>query len=218
MKTSILTSLDSLPYFTVEGVKQLFDDNSKAAGTIQTALYRWMKAGHVIQLKKGVYMTRRFHEFHRPDADFSMAVSAILIPQSYISLEFILQRNAILTEVTYPISAITLKNTRMIDNSFGTFTYHHIKGELYRGFTISDYYGIPFAQASVAKALFDFLYLRPWTGSRRASTYNLAEDLRLNLEEFSAADQYEFAGYVESSQVLKMDHILKNLRRTVWRP
>jgi len=39
-KTSILSSRDSLPYFTVEGVKQLFGIDSAAAGTIQTTLYR----------------------------------------------------------------------------------------------------------------------------------------------------------------------------------
>jgi len=217
MKTSILSTFDSLPYFTLEGIKQLFSNDSTASGTIQTALYRWMKSGHVIQLKKGVYMTRRYYELHHADADFSMAVSAILIPQSYVSLEFILLRNAVLTEVTYPISAITLKNTRVIENSLGTFTYHHIKDDFYRGFSISDYYGILFAQASVAKALFDYLYLRPWTGSMRSSTYNLTEELRLNLEDFSSADQNEFAEYVESSQVLKMEQVLKNLRRNVWR-
>jgi hypothetical protein len=217
MKKSILSSLDLLPYFTVEAVKQLFGKDSNASGTVQTALYRWMKSGKVIQLKKGVYTTRRFYEVHRADADFSMAVSAILIPQSYVSLEFILQRNAVLSEVTYPISAITLKNTRVIENSLGTYTYHHIKDELYRGFSISEYYGIPFAQASISKALFDYLYFRPWTGNLRSSTYNLAEELRLTLDDLSAADQNEFAGYVESSQVLKMDHLLKNLRRTVWR-
>jgi hypothetical protein len=232
MKTSILSSLDSIPYFTIEGVKQLFGNDITAAGTVQTTLYRWMKSGHVIQLKKGVYTTRRFYELHRADADFSIAVSAILIPQSYISLEFILQRNAILTEVTYPTSAITLKNTRLIQNSLGIFTYHHIKKELYRGFTISSYNGIPFCQASVAKALFDYLYLRPWRGiyaagdpfkegafvSIQSPKYNLAEELRLNLDDFSAANQNEFAEYVESSKVLKMDHILKNMRRTIWRP
>ncbi|MEW6649755.1 MAG: hypothetical protein AB1453_06155 [Chloroflexota bacterium] len=33
-------------------VKQLLGDKSAAAGTIQTALYRWMKAWQIIQLKK----------------------------------------------------------------------------------------------------------------------------------------------------------------------
>ena len=60
MKTEILSSLDPLPYFTIEVVKQLRGNESIAAGTVQTELYRWMKAGQIIQLKKGFYMTRRF--------------------------------------------------------------------------------------------------------------------------------------------------------------
>jgi len=214
MKPSILTSLESFPYFTIEAVKQLLEDESVAAGTIQTALYRWMKAGHVYQLKKGVYMTRRFFELHRADANFSPAVSAILIPQSYVSLDFILQRHAILTEVTYPTSAITLKHTRVIENKLGTFTFRNIKENLYKGFVISDYLGIPFSQATVAKALFDYLYLHSWRGKDRLSSYNLIEDLRLNLEDFSKQDQTEFAIFVETSKSKKMDEILKNLRKT----
>ena len=216
MKYSILSSLDSFPYFTIEAVKQLLGDESVAAGTIQTALYRWMKAGRIIQLKKGVYMTHRFFELHRADADFAPMVSAILIPQSYLSMEYILQRNAILTEMTYPVSAITLKQTRVFENKLGTFTYRNIKADLYQGFTISETMGIPFAQATLAKALFDFLYFRPLGGKRQAENYDLAEELRLNLEGFSEKNQSEFAEFVEMSESRKMDQILRILRKTVW--
>ncbi len=216
MKLAILSSLDSFPYFTIEAVKQLLGEET-AAGTVQTALYRWMKAGQIIPLKKGVYMTRRFFELHRADADFAPMVSAILIPQSYLSMEYILQRNAILTEVTHPISAITTKQTRVFENELGTFTYRHIKADLYLGFTISQTLGIPFAQATVAKALFDYLYFRPWKNRRRSANYDLAEELRLNLEDFTKKDQAEFAEFVELSKSKKMDLILKNLGKSVWR-
>lgn len=212
MKFSDLTLLESLPYFTIEAVKQLGEDKDTAPDTIRTALYRWMKTGRVIQIKKGIYTTRRFYE----DENFSMAISAIIMPQSYVSLEFILQRNAILTDITYPISAITTKNTRTIENALGTFSYRHIKDELYQGYSISNYFGILFAQASVTKALFDYLYLRPNIGNFSSSSHNLAEDLRLNLDEFSASNQEEFATYVESSKSSKMNRILENLRSTVW--
>ncbi len=217
MKSENLSSLESFPYFTIEAVKQLLGDESVAAGTIQTALYRWMKAGQIIQLKKGVYMTRRFFEQHRADADFAPMVSTILISQSYLSLEYVLQRSAILTEMTYPVTAVTLKQTRVFENKLGTFTYRNIKADLYQGFAFSEYMGIPIAQATVAKALFDFLYLRPWKGSRRLAGYNLAEDLRLNLEDFSESDQVELETFVEISNSKKMEQILKNLRKTVWR-
>jgi hypothetical protein len=217
MKTSILYSLESFPYFTIEAVRQLLGDESDAAGSIQTALYRWMKTGHIVQLKKGVYMTRRFYELHHGDVDFAPAVSAILIPQSYMSLEFILQRRAILTEVTYPISAVTLKHTRLIENKLGTFAYRNIKENLYNGFSISNYLGIPFSQATVAKALFDYLYLLSWKGKSQLSSYNLVEDLRLNLEDFSEEEQTAFAEFVEMSKSRKMSQILENLRKSIWR-
>jgi len=162
-------------------------------------------------------MTRRFFELHRADADFAPMISAILIPQSYLSLEYILQRNAVLSEMTYSVSAVTLKQTRVFENKLGTFTYRNIKTDLYQGFTITEYLGIPIALATVAKALFDFLYLRTWKSNQQSAGYDLAEDLRLNLEDFSEKDQVEFANFIEMSKSKKMDQILENLRKTVWR-
>ncbi|MBA4384522.1 MAG: hypothetical protein C0410_07280 [Anaerolinea sp.] len=218
MNISSLTSFESIPYFTIEAVKQLLGDEYISAGSVRTALYRWMKTGHIIQLKKGVYMTRFFYEMHKTDMDFSLAISSILIPQSYNSLESILQRYGILTEITFPITSITLKHTRVINNKFGTFNYRNLKENLYTGFEISQYLGIPFAKATLSKALFDYLYLHTINGKERYSNYNLAEDYRLNLEDFNESDQSEFAKYVETSKSLKMSRILSNLRKTIWRP
>ncbi len=158
MKTRILDSLDRMPYFTIEAVKQLLEETSPDDGSIRTTIYRWTKAGDIVRLKKGVYMTRRFYEAHRSDEEFASMVSAILIPQSYLSLEYILQRNNILTDITYPITAVTLKQTRVFENKLGTFSYRNIKPALYHGFTFSEYSGIPIAKAPLAKALFDYLY------------------------------------------------------------
>ena len=216
MKYSIISALETFPYFTIEAVKQLLGDASAAAGSVQTALYRWMKAGQIIQIKRGTYMTRRFYEFHRAENEFAPMVSAILIPQSYLSLEYVLQRNAFLTEMTYPVSAVTLKQTRLFENEIGTFTFRNIKADLYSGFTISEHLGIPFARATVAKALFDFLYLRPLKGYENLASYDLVADLRLNLEDFLESDQEEFATFVETSKSRKMNWILNNLRRSVW--
>lgn len=218
MKTTILSSLDTLPYFTLESVRQLLEEESVSKSNINTLIYRWMKTGQVIHLKRGIYMTRRFYELHRADPDFAPMVSAILIPQSYVSLEYILQRKGILTEITYPITAITLKQPRVFENSLGIYTYRHIKEELYQGFTFSEYIGIPIAMASVAKALFDFLYFRPNLLINLTRNYFLAEDLRLNLDEFTDKDKEEFAGFVEMSKSTKMERVLNNLRKTVWRP
>ncbi len=218
MKTDFLDSLSKLPYFTSESVKQIWPSAGVKDATLHTALYRWMKRGQIIQLKKGVYMSRRFFEQHRAEPEFSPAVSAILMPQSYVSLEFVLQRYSILTEVTHPISCVTVKNTRVIENDLGTFSYRHIKPRLYHGYNLYDYHGILFALATKAKALFDTLYLRPLPRGIGSPDFNLAEALRLNLDEFSPEDVAEYAGTTAESQSPKMDAILKNLRKTVWRP
>ena len=191
-----LSAFENLPYFTITGFRQIAGDEVTSDAHARTALHRWVKAGHLIALKKGVYMHHRFYERHRPEAQFSPLVSAILLPQSYLSLEYVLQMNNILTEITYPVTAITLKNTRTISNSLGTFDYHHIQPALYQGFQFGGAYGVPIAQASLAKALFDYLYLRPQPVELAPEHYNLAEDLRLNVDEFTPAQRAEFTSYV----------------------
>ena len=218
MKSAILSSFDSIPYFTIEGVRQLLSDEKSARGSVQTKLYRWMKNGLVIQLKKGVYMTHRFFDLHHADEDFIPAVSAILIPQSYVSLEYRLQQLGMLTEITFPLTAVTLKHTRVIENSLGTFSYRSIQPENYMGFNIAEYMGIPFYRATPAKALFDFFYLHPARRLDLRLGHSVVEDLRLNLENLTQEDGNEFAGYVDLTDSPKMKRILKDLRKTVWLP
>ncbi len=215
-RLELLTPFEGILYFTIEGFRQ-------AAGMedphqVRMFLYRWSSAGRVIALKKGVYMAEGFYDRHSGDAAFVGAVSAILLPQSYLSLEYILQRHGVLTDVTYPVTAITTKNTRRIENKLGTFWYRSIRPDLYTGFTISEYHGIRYGQASLAKALFDYLYLKKIPLAFHSWNASLAEELRLNVEDLSEADREEFGRHVETSRVRKMQLILDNLRSTVWRP
>ncbi len=216
MKNIILKTLERLPYFTIEAVNQLADGNELAGGTIRTALYRWMKAGEIIHLKNGVYMTRRFFDLHSSDNDFSEAISSIMIQPSYISLEYILQQSGILTDVTYPVTAITKKNTRVIINKMGTYSYRKIRYSLYFGFSLTTYFGISIARASRAKALFDLLIFRPGLDSIGNLWNYLVEDLRLNMDQFSTSDKAEFASIVENSKSKKMYGIFKKMRESKW--
>jgi hypothetical protein len=215
MRRTILSAFEQLPYFTMEGFRQLAGEAITGDQAARMALYRWAKAGYIIPLKRGLYMHRGFFEQHRRETEFSPLVSAILLPQSYLSLEYVLQEHGVLTEVTYPVTAVTLKNTRTILSPLGTFVYRHIRPSLYLGFQISEAFGVPVSQASPAKALFDYLYLRPLASTARR--YDLAEELRLNLDDFSQAERDEFAGYVAASELPKMATILHNLESGVWR-
>lgn len=163
-------------------------------------------------------MHRQFYERHRQDAAFSALVSAILLPQSYLSLEFVLQQHNILTEITYPITAITTKNTRQIQNDLGTFVYRHIRPGLYQGFHFFEVFGVPYTQATLAKALFDYFYLRPLDTASFPQRLSLADELRLNLEDFTRHERAEFAGFVTTSNSPKMQNILANLEKHIWLP
>jgi hypothetical protein len=218
MNHTILSPFENLPYFTMTGFRQLAGDEVAGDQHARVALHRWVKAGRLLALKKGVYMHRSFYERHRQEAAFSALVSAILLPQSYLSLEYVLQQHGILTEITYPVTAITLKNTRTITNMAGMFVFRHIKPGLYLGFRIFEASGVPYAQASPAKALFDYLYLRPLPKNISPRQYNLADELRLNLDELAPEERAEFSGYVAASQMAKTQRILENLEFHTWRP
>lgn len=216
MKTNLLSPFENIPYFTLEGFKQ--SSGMESPHQVRVLLHRWGQAGYILLLKKGTYMTRRFYERHHRDYLFSAAVSAILLPQSYLSLEFILQQRNLLTETTYPVTCITPKNTRTIVNPTGTYWYRNIRADHYHGYTMTEWFGMRIAQASVAKALFDYLYLRPLPAAYRGAKLNLAEEWRLNLEELAPADRHEFARFVEESHSRKMNDILNNFWRNVWHP
>jgi hypothetical protein len=217
MRHSVLSSFENLPYFTIQGFLQMAGDGMRDKAQARVALYRWANAGHLIPLKKGVYMHRRFYERHRPEVAFSALVSTVLLFQSYLSLEYVLQQRGILTVITYPITAVTTKNTRTITNRCGDFVYRHLQPKLYYGFQMAEAYGVPYARASPAKALFDYLYLRPLPGRLTSPHYDLAEDLRLNLDELNTQEREEFTGYVSASGLPKMQDVLKNLEQHIWR-
>ena len=135
MKRNQLIPLESLPYFTIQAFKQVVGAGEEQNQRVRELLSRWSKEGHILRLKRGVYMTQKFYLLHHNETEFNPAVSAIILPQSYISLQYVLQRYGILTEVTYAVTGVTQKNTRTIENQLGIYEYHHIKPELYKGFS-----------------------------------------------------------------------------------
>jgi hypothetical protein len=60
-------------------------------------------------------------------------------------------------------------------------------------------------------------YLRPLSGVLRVAGFDLAEELRLNMDEVPEEARAEFRNQVEKSGVRKMELIYDNLMRNVWR-
>jgi hypothetical protein len=217
MKDNILDKFKRVPYFSTNGYRQLAGYAADNAYRARIDLMRAVDAGEIIRLKKGVYMADDFFRSHRRDPDFTAAISAIIYPNSYLSLHSILQRAGVLTDLTRVATSVTTRSNRVIENTIGTFSYQHLKPSLYHGYKIKTYFGVSFAEASLSKALFDFLYLEPNAAAIRSARYDFVEELRLNLGDFPHSQQQEFHDYCQGSGVAKMQSISKFLRENTWK-
>ena len=66
--------------------------------------------------------------------------------------------------------------------------------------------------ASKAKALFDYLYLKPFTAS---FSYELFSDLRINWNNFTKQDLFEFKNFALLSKSKKMLEIVKMMEEKI---
>ncbi len=208
-----LEKLDYLPYFTIQAVNQL---TGGSMASTRLLLSRQEKSGKVIRFKRGYYMTREFWLEHKNDEDFMAMVSAIIQPYSYLTGVWVLQKYGVMTEGIYLVTAVTLKHTRSISNKLGNFHFFHIKEKLFNGFVEKNVNGIVCREASAPKALFDFFYFRSEHPGIRNKDFDLAEDERLNLEDWDKAMRAEFFRLTEKSGSPKMERIAKNLKDNIW--
>lgn len=217
MNKSILDVFEDTPYFTLQAIQQLSTEDDLVPGSVQTALYRWMRNGVVIQLRKGIYMTKAAYESHCREPDFEAAVSAIIVPKSYLSMESVLKPEGISSGNQKKITCITNGNTRTIKNKIGTFSYRHVKPELFNHYEIREYHGILISVASLPKALFDFFYFYRFSAHSLAGIAKEIEKINaVDLHGFSLSDRELFTMFVDGSGSRKMRLINSALRRGVW--
>jgi len=170
---------------------------------LRVLFYRYKKTGKIITLKKGWYTTKDYLDKITKNnqlGDYSEFVSIVLYEPSYLSLEYVLYENNILTEIPVNLSLISKKKTQHFSNQFGSFFYHKIKKELFCGFTIIKKGEFTIYKATKAKALFDFLYLR----KNSIASKSAAEELRLNLDNFNTTDKKELERYIKMTGSKKM--------------
>lgn len=209
MKTTELIKLNNIDYFTKESLRSL---SVSSEDVLSYDIARFIKAGKLIQLKKGLYVTNATFVKNLASEDFKKYLANNMYIPSYISLETVLSKYSILTDVTYNFWSVTLKTPQKFNNKLGTFYYKQIKKELYIGFNIISY-GTDkhYFEATKAKALFDYLYYK--SESIIDLSANLVEDLRLNLESFSDRNWKEFSGYIKLSESKKLKLIFENLKK-----
>lgn len=200
--------LELLPYFNKKTAEILI---GKKGRNLDKKIDLLFKKGCLISLKKGLYTTERFYLITFDKKPYSEYLANVLRYPSYLSLEYVLSLNGLIPEGIFALTSITIKSSRIYENKFGSFIYRNVKKELFCGYLQVKKGEFLISQATVAKALFDFLYLKRNLSSDL--NYELTSGLRINWDVFSARDLKEFTGYVKLTRSLKMRKILEEIKR-----
>lgn len=190
-----LKNLSSLPYFRFSHLTVLFPNIKNTS--LRQKVSRWLKKGNILELKKGFYVASRYYERHISDYNYRAYLANIMCHPSYVSGAYILQKEGAVMEAIYPITSITTKSTRSYSNKLGEFIYFSISARLYTGYKKDFYINEPVYLATLAKALFDYLYIK--YSKMKFSADDILARERFNIEVFNKNDKSEFKGYCDLS-------------------
>ena len=139
------------PYFTLTDVLKFFSDDSPE--TIRTQLFRFVKKGYLIHLKREVYL------FPKAQID-ELELARLLYAPSYVSLETALNYYGMIPDIPLSVTSVTTVTTKKIKTVLGQFYYQKIKPELFWGYKVvpTKNRGV-FYMAFPEKALLDYFYL-----------------------------------------------------------
>jgi len=203
---SELDQLTKLPYFDQITLGNLLGISGQ---TLQMYITRAVARGQFIRLKRSLYVTGDYYRLEFDKEGYSEFLSNVIYGTAYLSLGYILQKYAILTEAVFAYTAVTVKKTMKIINKTGSYLYTNIKEDQFAGFEIVNRGRYRIRQATKAKALYDYLYfeVKKWESVKR----EIVNGLRFNLDEMDQNSWNEFCGYVNRLGGEKMKKIEKIL-------
>ncbi len=145
--------VSGMPLFSWQVLK-MFGGGSQE---LKNQLSRWKQSGKLLALRRGLYI---LNEKDRKLSPSRLFIASEMYKPSYVSLEYALSFYGIIPERAASLTCITTKKTEVFENSFGTFSYRHLKPECFTGFTAKkDEGGLTYLFAEPEKAVVDFIYL-----------------------------------------------------------
>ena len=199
--------LEAIPYFNKKQAGILI---GKKGRNLDDKIFRLKKINYLLNLKKGLYTTSPYYDTTDKSFYCEYIANILRIP-SYISLEYVLAKYNLIPEGVYPISSITYKSSRSYTNFLGSFSYQNIKRKLFSGFEERKYRTVKIYIAGIAKALFDYLYLKKLNNLKQ----EIITDLRINWAEFKKEDLIKFEQYTKISKSKKMETVLKIIKKNI---
>jgi predicted transcriptional regulator of viral defense system len=166
-------------------------------GAISSQLSRWVRAGKILQLRRGLYTLA---PPYRKVAPHPFVVANHLLGGSYVSLESALQWAGHLPEEVSTVTSVTTGRPCRFETPLGSFLFRHLAPGYFFGFEKSQV--IPGQEAFVAfpeKALLDIGHLVP--GADQAP---FLDGLRLQaLEDFDTGRLRQFANRLDRPKLFR---------------
>jgi predicted transcriptional regulator of viral defense system len=126
---------------------------------LRVGLSRWVKAGRVIQLRRGVYALAS--AFRKSDPHPFLVANA-LRKNSYVSLQSALSHYGLIPEQVPVVTSVTTARPEDLRTELGTYAFRHIKPANFFGYRRVEVSRDQEAfVATPEKALLDLLYLTP---------------------------------------------------------
>lgn len=208
IRKKIAEAVAIMPFFRIENLTTICDDKRY----LKILLSRMYEKGSLLRIKRGLYVSAAYLNDIRikgKSNDYFEYLACQIYEPSYLSSEYVLSGFGVLPESVQGFSLVSLKKTNVIKNNFGAFFYRTIKEKLFTGYEIESRAGFLIRRASLAKALFDFLYFR-----KNILVDSLSvKELRLNFDSFKKKDWREFEKYIKLEKSKKMLEISKSLHK-----
>jgi predicted transcriptional regulator of viral defense system len=156
----LLTLMDGQGWFDLATVVQL---SGHPASGLVAQLHRWIKAGRLVSLRRGMYA---FAEKYRRTPIHATQLANRIYAPSYLSIHWALGFYGLIPEKVVAYTSVTSRVPKNFTNDFGVFTYRHLKPSVFFGYRRVLIDGAPVLLAEPEKALLDFLYLEPGSWGR----------------------------------------------------
>jgi predicted transcriptional regulator of viral defense system len=181
--------------------------------SVGVQLSRWVKAGKLLQLRRGVYL---FPERLRRNRAPVEAIANLLVGPSYVSLQRALSLHEMIPEGVPVVQSVTTGRPGRFVTEAGTFEYSHVKPDWFFGYRETEIGEGRALVATPAKALLDLFYLSPGEHTAtRLEHYRLQD---LDRVDFAALEA--MAAKARSPRLLRAVARLHRLRDDdgAWEP
>lgn len=172
---------------------------------VRPQLSRWVKAGRLIQLRKGLYTLA---QPYRKVAPHPFVIANAMRKASYVSLQSALAFHGMIPEHVPSVMSTTTQRPEQVDTALGRFLFRHIKKDWFHGYRQAELgQGQKAFVAIPEKALLDILYLTPDSADR-----DFLQELRLqNLEQLDSQTVLDMANASGSKKLRLAGELITEL-------